>query len=58
MTDQFEVIVIGMAPGGEVAASRVHQAALAIRARIPIDSEAQFPAYTEGYLSALEKLAA
>jgi len=38
----------------------IHQAALAIRARIPIevllDQVAQFPTYTEGYLTALEKL--
>jgi hypothetical protein len=39
----------------------IHQAALAIRARIPIstllDQVAQFPTYSEGYLAALEVLA-
>ena len=38
----------------------IHQASLAIRAGIPIDTlldqVAQFPTYTEGYLTALETL--
>jgi hypothetical protein len=39
----------------------IHLAALAIRARIPIDTlldqVAQYPTYTEAYLTALEQLA-
>jgi dihydrolipoamide dehydrogenase len=38
----------------------IHQAALAIRAQIPVDvlldQVAQFPTYSEGYLEALEEL--
>jgi len=38
----------------------IHYAALAIKARIPLsvlrDTVAQFPTYTEAYLSALERL--
>jgi pyruvate/2-oxoglutarate dehydrogenase complex dihydrolipoamide dehydrogenase (E3) component len=69
MSDQFDVIVLGMGPGGEVAASRllapiagewIHQAALAIRALVPLDmlrdQVAQFPTYTEAYLTGLEQL--
>jgi len=40
----------------------IHQAALAIRAKVPLDvlrdQVAQFPTYTEAYLVALEKLTA
>jgi pyruvate/2-oxoglutarate dehydrogenase complex dihydrolipoamide dehydrogenase (E3) component len=42
------------------AAEWIHQAALAIRARIPVDDlldqVAQFPTYSEGFLAALERL--
>jgi pyruvate/2-oxoglutarate dehydrogenase complex dihydrolipoamide dehydrogenase (E3) component len=38
----------------------IHQAAIAIRAELPIerllDQVAQFPTYSEGYLAALEEL--
>ena len=44
-----------------LASEWIHQAALAIRARIPLDvlldQVAQFPTYTEAYLTALEQLA-
>jgi pyruvate/2-oxoglutarate dehydrogenase complex dihydrolipoamide dehydrogenase (E3) component len=44
-----------------LASEWIHQAALAIRARIPLDvlldQVAQFPTYSEAYLAALEQLA-
>jgi len=43
-----------------LASEWIHEAVLAIRAQIPIDvlmdTVAQFPTYSEGYLLALEKL--
>lgn len=54
-------VLVGAWAVAPLAAEWIHQAALAIRARIPIDvlldQVAQFPTYTEGYLTALEKLA-
>lgn len=48
----------GRGVGGEW----IHQAALAIRAKVPLDvlrdQVAQFPTYPEAYLVALEKLTA
>ena len=45
-----------------MAGEGIHQAALAIRAKVPLDvlrgQVAQFPTYTEAYLVALEKLTA
>jgi len=44
----------------ELAGEWIHQAVLAIRAEIPLgvlkDTVAQFPTFTEGYLSAFRKL--
>ena len=44
-----------------LASEWIHRAALAIRARVPIDvlldQVAQYPAYAEAYLTALERLA-
>jgi pyruvate/2-oxoglutarate dehydrogenase complex dihydrolipoamide dehydrogenase (E3) component len=44
-----------------LASEWIHQAALAIRARIRLDvlldQVAQFPTYTEAYLSALDQIA-
>lgn len=53
-------VLVGAWAVAPLAGEWIHQAALAIRARIPIevllDQVAQFPTYTEGYLIALEKL--
>jgi pyruvate/2-oxoglutarate dehydrogenase complex dihydrolipoamide dehydrogenase (E3) component len=53
------VIATGSQPL-RLAGEWIHQAALAIRAQIPIrvllDQVAQFPTYTEAYLAALEQL--
>jgi dihydrolipoamide dehydrogenase len=61
VADTTAGLLIGAWAVAPLAGEWIHQAALAIRARIPIDTlldqVAQFPTYTEGYLAALEKLA-
>lgn len=53
-------VLIGAWAVAPQAGEWIHQASLAIRAQIPIetllDQVAQFPTYSEGYLAALEKL--
>ncbi|MDQ3825496.1 MAG: pyridine nucleotide-disulfide oxidoreductase, partial [Actinomycetota bacterium] len=53
-------VLVGAWAVAPQAAEWVHQACLAIRAEIPIevllDQVAQFPTYSEGYLTALEAL--
>lgn len=60
LVDADDDVVIGAWAVAPLAGEWVHQAALAIRARIPVetllDQVAQFPTYTEGYLNALEAL--
>jgi len=54
-------VLVGAWAVAPLAGEWIHQAALAIRAQIPVDvlldQVAQFPTYSEAYLSALEKLA-
>ena len=61
VADTTADLLIGAWAVAPLAGEWIHQAALAIRAHIPIatllDQVAQFPTYTEGYLTALEKLA-
>ncbi len=60
ITDHAAGVLVGAWAVAPLAGEWIHQAALAIRARIPIptllDQVAQFPTYTEGYLAALEAL--
>jgi pyruvate/2-oxoglutarate dehydrogenase complex dihydrolipoamide dehydrogenase (E3) component len=61
LADRDQQVLVGAWAVAPLAGEWIHQAALAIRARIPIetllDQVAQFPTYTEGYLQALEQLA-
>ena len=61
LADRGQQVLVGAWAVAPLAGEWIHQAALAIRARIPIetllDQVAQFPTYTEGYLQALEQLA-
>ena len=61
LADRGQQVLVGAWAVAPLAGEWIHQAALAIRARIPIDTlldqVAQFPTYTEGYLQALEQLA-
>lgn len=60
VADTTRGVLVGAWAVAPLAAEWIHQAALAIRAEIPIvtllDQVAQFPTYTEGYLQALERL--
>jgi pyruvate/2-oxoglutarate dehydrogenase complex dihydrolipoamide dehydrogenase (E3) component len=60
LADRDQRGLIGAWTVAPLAGERIHQASLAIRARIPIDvlleQVAQFPTYSEGYLQALEEL--
>jgi dihydrolipoamide dehydrogenase len=60
LMDTERDVLIGAWAVAPLAGEWIHQAALAIRARIPLDTlldqVAQFPTYTEGYLNALEAL--
>jgi pyruvate/2-oxoglutarate dehydrogenase complex dihydrolipoamide dehydrogenase (E3) component len=60
LADRDRRILIGAWAVGPQAGEWIHQASLAIRTHIPIetllDQVAQFPTYSEGYLSALEAL--
>jgi pyruvate/2-oxoglutarate dehydrogenase complex dihydrolipoamide dehydrogenase (E3) component len=61
LADRDRSILIGAWAVAPLASEWIHQAALAIRAQIPIsvllDQVAQFPTYSEAYLAALERLA-
>ncbi len=60
LADTKRRVLIGAWAIGPQAGEWIHQASLAIRARIPVetllDQVAQFPTYTEGYLTALDAL--
>lgn len=60
LVDLDRGVLVGAWAVAPQAGEWIHQAALAIRAEIPIDvlldQVAQFPTYTEGYLQALEAL--
>lgn len=60
IADADNGVLVGAWAVAPLAGEWIHQAALAIRARIPVevllDQVAQFPTYTEGYLTALEAL--
>jgi dihydrolipoamide dehydrogenase len=61
LADRSRRVLVGAWAVAPLASEWIHQAALAIRAQIPIevllDQVAQFPTYSEAYLTALEKLA-
>src|SRR6266852_4431121 len=60
LADRGRGVLIGAWAVAPLASEWIHQAALAIRARIPIsvllDQVAQYPTYSEAYLAALERL--
>ena len=60
LADADRKILIGAWAVGPMAGEWIHQASLAIRAQIPVDTlldqVAQFPTYHEAYHAALEKL--
>jgi dihydrolipoamide dehydrogenase len=60
LADRDRGVLAGAWAVAPLASEWIHQAALAIRAQIPIsvllDQVAQFPTYTEAYLAALEQL--
>lgn len=60
VADRAEQRLLGAYAVAPLASEWIHQAALAIRARIPLpvllDQVAQYPTYTEAYLAALETL--
>ncbi|SFE43336.1 dihydrolipoyl dehydrogenase family protein [Blastococcus tunisiensis] len=60
LADRDRRILVGAWAVGPQAGEWIHQASLAIRTHIPIetllDQVAQFPTYSEGYLTALEAL--
>jgi dihydrolipoamide dehydrogenase len=61
LADRDRGVLVGAWAVAPLASEWIHQAALAIRAQIPIavllDQVAQFPSYSEAYLIALEQLA-
>ena len=60
VADRATKTLVGAWAVAPLASEWIHEAVLAIRAQLPIDvlidTVAQFPSYTEGYLLALEKL--
>jgi dihydrolipoamide dehydrogenase len=60
LADRDRRILVGAWAVAPLASEWIHQAALAIRARIPVDvlldQVAQFPTYSEAYLAGLEQL--
>lgn len=60
LADQREGVLVGAWAVGPLAGEWIHQAVLAVRARVPLgvlrDTVAQYPTFTEGYLPALEAL--
>jgi len=61
LADRGRRVLVGAWAVAPLASEWIHQAALAIRAQIPVDvlldQVAQFPTYSEAYLTALEQLA-
>jgi pyruvate/2-oxoglutarate dehydrogenase complex dihydrolipoamide dehydrogenase (E3) component len=61
LADRDRRVLVGAWSVAPLASEWIHQAALAIRAQLPLDvlldQVAQFPTYSEAYLSALERLA-
>jgi pyruvate/2-oxoglutarate dehydrogenase complex dihydrolipoamide dehydrogenase (E3) component len=61
LADRDRRVLVGAWAFAPLASEWIHQAALAIRAQIPLDvlldQVAQFPTYSEAYLGALEQLA-
>jgi dihydrolipoamide dehydrogenase len=61
LADRHRRVLVGAWAVAPLASEWIHQAALAIRARIPIDTlldqVAQYPTYSEAYLAGLEQLA-
>jgi dihydrolipoamide dehydrogenase len=61
IADRDRRVLVGAWAVAPLASEWIHQAALAIRARIPVDvlldQVAQYPTYSEAYLAALEQLA-
>ena len=61
LADRDRQVLIGAWAVAPLASEWIHQADLAIRARIPLDvlldQVAQFPTYTEAHLTAVEQLA-
>jgi dihydrolipoamide dehydrogenase len=53
-------VLLGAWAVAPLASEWIHQAVLAIRARVPVEilleTVAQFPSYSEAYLSALQQL--
>jgi len=60
LADRQRQVLVGAWAVAPLAGEWIHQAALAIRAGIPLDvladQVAQFPTYSEGYLQAVEQL--
>ena len=60
VADRRRGVLVGAWAAAPLASEWIHQAALAIKARIPLrtvrDTVAQFPTFSEAYLSAVEKL--
>jgi dihydrolipoamide dehydrogenase len=60
IADRERKVLIGAWAVAPLAGEWIHYAALAVKAKIPLDvlrdSIAQFPTYTEGYLKAIERL--
>jgi pyruvate/2-oxoglutarate dehydrogenase complex dihydrolipoamide dehydrogenase (E3) component len=60
LADRERGVLVGAWAVAPMASEWIHQAALAIRASVPLqvllDGVAQFPTYSEGYLNALEAL--
>ena len=60
IADRTRRVLLGAWAVAPLAGEWIHQAVLAIRAEVPIDvllqTVAQFPSYSEGYLSALQQL--
>ena len=60
VVDKKRQVLVGAWAVAPLASEWIHQAALAIRAEVPLevlqDTVAQFPSYSEGYLAALREL--
>ncbi len=60
LVDRHRRVLVGAWAVAPLAGESIHQAALAIRAAVPVDTlldqVAQFPTYTEAYLSAMEQM--
>jgi dihydrolipoamide dehydrogenase len=60
LVDPHQRVLVGAWAVAPLAGEWIHQAALAVRAAVPVDilldQVAQFPTYTEAYLSALEQM--